>query len=566
VFARTTDQVLIYDAATGSAVGAHDATHTFTDMDLTLDGRYLFAADYGGERIAFDAPAGPHYVHRYDLATHAWDVQYTGNVAYRIEAVDRNHVLLQEGDQHVDMTYNYFADWPQSPVQELSRIVAGYYGDFEYDARTGFVYHGTSRSSSQEIVTRRIEDDTLIAALKTGSYGTAQGHGGSVVLSSDGKRLYYGKLQVEALNVRNNLRVFPEAILAATAQVAFGRAGYYDVNSGVRLGNVGHESSVWFASDDGGHVRAADADGKLHHYDIRMIRSGVLLNDSDANGDALQVDYYSQPTRGTVSLDPSGAFLYTPAPGFFGFDEFNYRVVDSHGATAFGTVRVDVHPTSALSVELDNASVSERVGGAIVGRLTVAGAPAGEALTFAVSDYRFEVRDGVLHLKASEVLDALLEPTISLTITVTIGDNFQLNRPVELTTLGNNSPWQNRKLAADVDDDGIVAPVDALIIINELHFRGPHELAWSSQGPSGSYLDTSGDGFVTAIDALVVINALNRAPEYVAHVSSVDAEAEAVEGPTVNQPRPENLADLALAWYLSERNTKPRKSQVLLST
>ncbi len=41
--------VRIARGATGEIVETHTATETFTDMDLTSDGRYLFVADYDGD-------------------------------------------------------------------------------------------------------------------------------------------------------------------------------------------------------------------------------------------------------------------------------------------------------------------------------------------------------------------------------------------------------------------------------------------------------------------------------------------------------------------------------------
>jgi VCBS repeat-containing protein len=562
VFARTANQVRVYDGSTGASVATLAATNTFSDMDLTFDGRYLFAADYGGENIGYGTPAKPHYVHRYDLAVRAWDVQYLPTVVHRIEAVDRNHVLVQERDQHVDITYNYFSDWPNAPMEELSRISADYYGDFEYDPRTGFMYHGSTGSSSHEIHARRLLNGTLISGTNSGVYGSAQDYEGSSVLSADGKRFYYGKLQVEALNVANNLRVFAEPILAATAEVAFGKTGYYDANTGARLGDVGFQSNVWFVSDDGGHVWAADTSGKLHHFDIRMLASGVLLNDVDPNGDELRVDFYNQPLHGTVSVDPSGGFRYTPTAGYIGPDEFSYRIVDASGLRDFGTVRIDVttHIELELELRLDNLTVDERVAGAAIGQLSVSGANPGDDFAFTVSDGRFEVVNSTLRLKADVSLDASLESAVSLTVTAINGEEDSVSETFQLTVVANELPWQNDQLPSDVDNDGEVIPLDALLIINELNFGGARKLDWAAQAQSLRYLDTSGDGYVTAIDALIVINFLhyqNRA-EGEASISSVEP---------VSEPNPievpDTSGDAELAWWLPDDSRTTRKHRPL---
>lgn len=93
-------------------------------------------------------------------------------------------------------------------------------------------------------------------------------------------------------------------------------------------------------------------------------------------------------------------------------------------------------------------------------------------------------------------------------------------------------PYQNQKKNTDVDNDGAVAPIDALLVINFLN-------AWSilvgpgkniplpprqpefpppvpGLDPSGGgvpgrgrYIDVDGNGFLTPLDALLVINELN---------------------------------------------------------
>ena len=53
----------------------------------------------------------------------------------------------------------------------------------------------------------------------------------------------------------------------------------------------------------------------------------LLQNDHDADGDALQVVSYSQPTVGTLVLS-ADRFQYTPLAGFVGSDSFTYTITD----------------------------------------------------------------------------------------------------------------------------------------------------------------------------------------------------------------------------------------------
>lgn len=73
--------------------------------------------------------------------------------------------------------------------------------------------------------------------------------------------------------------------------------------------------------------------------------SGVLGNDSDPDGDPLTVVLVSPPAHGTLSLESSGAFSYSPAANFIGPDSFTYQCSDATASSSFATVRITVTDT-----------------------------------------------------------------------------------------------------------------------------------------------------------------------------------------------------------------------------
>ncbi|MCP4191799.1 MAG: tandem-95 repeat protein [Planctomycetaceae bacterium] len=75
--------------------------------------------------------------------------------------------------------------------------------------------------------------------------------------------------------------------------------------------------------------------------------SGVLANDSDADGDALTTRVDRLPLHGTLGLNADGSFLYDPDADFFGVDTFAYRAVDFRGSEP-ATVRVKVNSVHDL--------------------------------------------------------------------------------------------------------------------------------------------------------------------------------------------------------------------------
>ena len=85
-------------------------------------------------------------------------------------------------------------------------------------------------------------------------------------------------------------------------------------------------------------------------------------------------------------------------------------------------------------------------------------------------------------------------------------------------------PWSNYMLSGDVNNDGVIAPIDALIVLNELNANGARSLTTPSQSasgpvaegeleqpeePVGTYYDVNRDSYVTPADALFIINQLN---------------------------------------------------------
>ena len=72
----------------------------------------------------------------------------------------------------------------------------------------------------------------------------------------------------------------------------------------------------------------------------------------------------------------------------------------------------------------------------------------------------------------------------------------------------NSSQWQNGTNRHDVNSDGEVSPIDALLIINDLNARGSRVLTGTGFVPP-PFVDVNGDSSVSPLDVLLVINYLN---------------------------------------------------------
>ncbi len=86
----------------------------------------------------------------------------------------------------------------------------------------------------------------------------------------------------------------------------------------------------------------------------------VLANDSDPDGDTLQVASVTQGAHGTVAAGPGSSVTYTPAANYNGPDTFTYTADDGNGGSVTATVTVTVTAVNdAPAANDDGALVAE---------------------------------------------------------------------------------------------------------------------------------------------------------------------------------------------------------------
>lgn len=86
------------------------------------------------------------------------------------------------------------------------------------------------------------------------------------------------------------------------------------------------------------------------------------------------------------------------------------------------------------------------------------------------------------------------------------------NLEIQVLDFSSARPWNNTRRPLDVNDDNVVSPVDALLVINAINARGSTVLPTSLDALTGLYgfVDSNSNGSLSPIDALLVINELNR--------------------------------------------------------
>ncbi len=93
-------------------------------------------------------------------------------------------------------------------------------------------------------------------------------------------------------------------------------------------------------------VAANDSYTTAQDTPLNVPSPGVLLNDSDPDGDPLTAVLASGPASGTLTLNANGSFTYTPSAGFSGTDTFTYTAFDGLFSSNVATVTISVTPVS----------------------------------------------------------------------------------------------------------------------------------------------------------------------------------------------------------------------------
>ncbi len=84
---------------------------------------------------------------------------------------------------------------------------------------------------------------------------------------------------------------------------------------------------------------------------------GVLANDTDEDGDTLSVEIVAEPEHGTIVLNSSGSFSYSPDSGYSGSDSFTYTASDGEDSSETATVTIVVEENVAPTGTADEYSV-----------------------------------------------------------------------------------------------------------------------------------------------------------------------------------------------------------------
>jgi hypothetical protein len=164
----------------------------------------------------------------------------------------------------------------------------------------------------------------------------------------------------------------------------------------------------------------------------------------------------------------------------------------------------------------DTPTLPERTTAVVTLTATDADLPA-QAISFRITGgldaARFEIVAGVLRFKTApdfeQPMDVGADNVYLVNVTADDGAGGSTVQSLSVSVVAY--PWQNLLLACDVNGDGVVAPLDVLILINEINLTDSRDLALAQPptpvGPP--FLDPNGDVWLTTSDVLLVIRYIN---------------------------------------------------------
>ena len=123
--------------------------------------------------------------------------------------------------------------------------------------------------------------------------------------------------------------------------------GFLDSNVATITVSLPHLNAIPVAVDD-----AYDTN---EDTGLSVVAPGITGNDSDGDLDPLTAVVVTAPAHGSLVLDPSGAFRYTPAANYFGPDFFTYLVTDGFADSNLATVSILVAAVDEPPVALGDA-------------------------------------------------------------------------------------------------------------------------------------------------------------------------------------------------------------------
>ena len=325
--------------------------------------------------------------------------------------------------------------------------------------------------------------------------------------------------------------------------------------------NSGTDTFTYVVSDENGATATATVTLTIAPVNDLPVAPNVIestpedmpfngtLTGTDVDGDTLTFSKASNPTNGTVTVNPDGSYTYTPNPNFNGSDTFTYKVSDGNGGEIIRTVTVNViglndnpvavndafsgnedtsltgdltpgTPGQDSDIDGDTLVVFDADGNAANGISPVSGPAHGTLVlnangTFVYTpDANFNGADSFTY-RISDGQGGFAEATVALTVNPVNDAPFAAN--ATLTTQEDKPFTGQLPAASDVDGDPVTYakgsdPAHGTVVVNPdgtyLYKPAPNYF-----GPDTfTYTVSDGKGGVTTYTVTILVTPVNDAP------------------------------------------------------
>ena len=216
---------------------------------------------------------------------------------------------------------------------------------------------------------------------------------------------------------------------------------------------------------------------------VTIAATGVLANDTDIEGSALNSVLVTGPTHGSLTLNANGSFTYTPNANYNGGDSFTYRANDGSlsGNTTTVSLTVTAVPDAAVITGNGLGTVTEDLGPSVASGMLAVTDPDGPAT--------FNPQTNVVGTYGSFSIDASGNWT------------YNLNNADPDTNALNNGDIRHDVFAV-ISNDGTPSSVDVTVnghsdqVVANIKF-----VPNAQEFPSGNVTSTTTIGQFVAYDA-----------------------------------------------------------------
>ena len=265
-----------------------------------------------------------------------------------------------------DVTLNQVVTVAQITAGNLTYTPLPDESGIPYDTFRFKVHDGTEYSASDNQMTVNVTavndaptgSDSSVTTNEDATYAFLASDFGYSDVDSDP----LAQIQITSLEVIGSLKLGAVDVtlnqVVTAAQLGVGDLTYTPLpnESGISYDSFRfkiHDGTVYSASDNQLTVNVTAVndpptavDDETTTPERTSVLVDVVANDTDPEGDALQVISVTTPSRGGTAIT-GNQVLYTPPSGFVGDVTFTYTIRDSGGQTAMGTATVTVSLTNS---------------------------------------------------------------------------------------------------------------------------------------------------------------------------------------------------------------------------